>query len=595
MRRNRRRRGHALLLTVAAACALVAAGLVSVAPGAIAAPTADADAAERVHAFGAAPALTGRVPDDAVGAAATPTGRGLVVAGASGAVRALGDATFAGGVDGPLNAPILDLAATPTGRGYWLAGGDGGIFSFGDARFFGSTGDLRLNQPVVGMAATPTGAGYWLVARDGGVFSFGDARFFGSTGGMTLNEPIVGMAASPRGTGYWLVARDGGVFAFGDAGFFGSTGAMTLNEPITGLAATPTAGGYWLVARDGGVFTFGDARFLGSDAGRLAAGTAAVDLLAGPAGDGYWIVAGGRRVRLALAGDVHGERQIGDEVRRGGNPLAEVAPVLTAADVAAVNLETPVAEAGGAAQTKEFVFLAPPELLTALHDGGVDVLNLANNHALDHGAGTMLETVRQARDHGLLTVGAGADAAAAFRPAYVDVRGVRVGFVGLSRVVPPGWAATATRPGVASAYDTRAALAAVREAAAAADVVVVLVHWGIELDRCPGGDLVRLAEALHAAGADVVAGHHPHVLQGVDARTDGVTAYSLGNFVWYHDSPPSDVTGILDVTVDTGVSVATTFRPAEIGPDGHPRLLDGAAAADVRRRVDGGPAGCWQG
>jgi poly-gamma-glutamate synthesis protein (capsule biosynthesis protein) len=445
------------------------------------------------------------------------------------------------------------------------------------------------------MAATPTGGGYWLVARDGGVFSFGDARFFGSTGSMVLNEPIVGMAVAPQGSGYWLVARDGGIFSFGDVGFFGSTGAIRLNEPIAGMAATPSGGGYWLVARDGGVFTFGDARFHGSDAGRLAPGTAAVDLAVGPAGDGYWIVAGGRRVRLALAGDVHGERQIADEVRRGGNPLAEVAPVLAAADDAAVNLETPVADSGGAAQPKEFVFLAPPELLTALRDGGVDVVNLANNHALDHGAGTMLETVRRAREHGLLPVGAGADAAAAYRPAYLDVRGVRVAFVGLSRVVPPGWAATASRPGVAYAYDTRAALGAVRDAAANADVVVVLIHWGIELDRCPGGDIVRLADALHGAGADVVAGHHPHVLQGVDARADRVTAYSLGNFVWYHDTPPSDVTGILDVTVDPGASVATTFRPAEIGADGHPRLLQGAAADDVRRRVSGGPSGCWQG
>jgi poly-gamma-glutamate synthesis protein (capsule biosynthesis protein) len=207
----------------------------------------------------------------------------------------------------------------------------------------------------------------------------------------------------------------------------------------------------------------------------------------------------------------------------------------------------------------------------------------------------MLETVRRSRDAGLVTVGAGAVAAEAFRPGYVDVRGQRVGFVGLSRVVPPGWAATATRPGVASAYDVRAALAAVREARAHAEVVVVLIHWGIELDRCPGGDLVRLAGALHDAGAAVVAGHHPHVLQGVDARPDRVTAYSLGNFVWYHDSPPSDVTGILDVTVAPGAGVDTTFRPAEIGSDGHPRLLGGDRAEAVRRSVAGGPSGCWQG
>ncbi len=180
----------------------------------------------------------------------------------------------------------------------------------------------------------------------------------------------------------------------------------------------------------------------------------------------------------------------------------------------------------------------------------------------------------------------------AYRPGYVDVRGLRVGIVGLSRVVPGGWAAGPGRPGVASGFDERASLAAVREAAASADVVVVMIHWGIELDRCPGADIVRFAAALHDAGADVVAGHHPHVLQGIDASRDRVTAYSLGNFVWYHDRSPSSTTGILDVTVEPGVGVSTGFQPARIGPDGRPRLLAGSEAEAVRASVDGGPSGC---
>jgi poly-gamma-glutamate synthesis protein (capsule biosynthesis protein) len=310
-------------------------------------------------------------------------------------------------------------------------------------------------------------------------------------------------------------------------------------------------------------------------------------------GDGYWIVAGRSRLRVAIAGDVHGERQIADLVRAGGNPLSEVAPLLSGADAAAVNLETPAGDAG-TAQSKEFVFLAPPQLLTALKAAGVDVVTLANNHALDHGAGTMLDTVRRAREAGLVVVGAGANAAEAYAPRYVDVRGHRIAFVGLSRVVPPGWAATGSRAGVASAYDARAALGAVRTARANADAVVVLIHWGVELDRCPGGELTRLADALHDAGADVVAGSHPHVLQGIDARADRVTAFSLGNFVWYHDRAPSDTTGVLDVAIDPA-GMETSFHPARIGGDGRPRLTDGAEAAAVRHAVASGPGGCWRG
>ena len=500
-----------------------------------------------VLAFGDAPAFAGPIPDDAVAAAATTSARGLVVAGSSGVVAALGDAVHAG-----------------------------------------PEGPLALNQPVVGIARTAAGGGYWLVARDGGVFSFGDAVFFGSTGDVALNQPIVGMASTPSGRGYWLVARDGGVFSFGDAVFFGSTGDVALNQPIVGMASTPTGRGYRLVARDGGVFTFGDASFRGSAAGALPAGASAGALAASR--DGYWVVAGAARVRVGLAGDVHGERQIGDVLRAGDNPLGHVAPLLSGLDVAAVNLETPAGRPG-TPQAKEFVFLAPPELLTALASSGVDVVSLANNHALDHGAGTLLDTIERARAAGLAVVGAGADAAEAYSPAYLEVRGRTVAFVGLSRVVPPGWAATASRPGVASAYDERAALGAVRAARARSDAVVVLVHWGIELDRCPGRDLVRFADALHAAGASVVAGHHPHVLQGVDARPSRVTAYSLGNFVWYHDRPPSDVTGVLEVALDDG-GVDATFHPARIGADGSPRPATGDDADAIRRSVASGPDGC---
>jgi poly-gamma-glutamate synthesis protein (capsule biosynthesis protein) len=230
--------------------------------------------------------------------------------------------------------------------------------------------------------------------------------------------------------------------------------------------------------------------------------------------------------------------------------------------------------------------------LTSLKSGGLDVITLANNHALDHGPATLVETIANAREAGLVVVGAGSNVGEAFRPAFVDAGGQRIAFVGLSMVVPAGWAATANRPGVASAYDQGRALDAVHRASAQADAVVVLIHWGTELARCPSAAQVKLANALHGAGALVVAGAHPHVLQGIEARSDRVTAYSLGNFVWYHNQPPSDTTGILDITVDAG-RVETEFRPARIGANGRPALLNGDAANAVRAAAMG--SSCWRG
>jgi len=239
--------------------------------------------------------LPARVPAVA-DVAATPSGRGLWVANADGAVRALGDAPDLGSLGGQqLTQPIVGMAATPSGGGFWLVARDGGIFSFGDAPFVGSTGAIPLNQPIVGLAATPSGQGYWLVAADGGIFSFGDARFFGSTGAVPLNQPIVGMQATPSGEGYWLVARDGGIFAFGDAPFLGSTGDVALNAPIVRMAGTASGRGYRFVAADGGIFSFGDASFHGSGAARSLPASV-VGITATPTGRGYWLVTGAGRV-----------------------------------------------------------------------------------------------------------------------------------------------------------------------------------------------------------------------------------------------------------------------------------------------------------
>ena len=203
---------------------------------------------------------------EAVGIAATPSGRGYHIATAFGRVLSYGDARADGDATRVrLSKPIVAVAAHPDG-GYWLAAADGGVFAFG-AAFHGAV-DRPLDRPVVAMVASPTGRGYWLAATDGGIFAFGDAGFHGSMGGRPLSRPIVGLAATATGRGYWLVAADGGIFAFGDAGFHGSMGGRPLARPVVAMAPTPTGKGYWLIAADGGIFAFGDAGFHGSMGGR---------------------------------------------------------------------------------------------------------------------------------------------------------------------------------------------------------------------------------------------------------------------------------------------------------------------------------------
>lgn len=159
--------------------------------------------------------------------------------------------------------------------------------------------------------------------------------------------------------------------------------------------------------------------------------------------------------------------------------------------------------------------------------------------------------------------------------------------MGLTGVLPwLEWAATADRSGLASAYDVDAAVGAVRRAARRADTVVVAVHWGDELVACPDGDQLGLATRLARAGADVVAGHHPHVLQGVDRVGGALVAYSLGNFVWYADSEETTASAVLTATVAGGRVLRHTVTPARIDPaTGAPVPLAARAAVTARRAL----------
>lgn len=290
-------------------------------------------------------------------------------------------------------------------------------------------------------------------------------------------------------------------------------------------------------------------------------------------------------ITIAFAGDVHGEKQIRRALEAGKQPLAQMAPVLSAADLAIVNLETAVGD-GGQAADKQHTFLAPRALLAALRDAGVDVVSLANNHSLDYGWPTLRSGLAWVGEAGLAAVGVGEDAAKAYAPHVVEVRGRRVAVVGLTRVIPRRqWAAGAARPGLASGYDLPTAAAAVRAGAAAADHVVVVVHWGTELANCPDHHQVTLARALHEAGADVVVGHHPHVLQGVDHGLHGLTAYSLGNLLWYSTGPVTGLSGVLSVTLGPEGVGGWQLHPAVVDTSGAPLPAGEEDTKRVRERL----------
>ena len=264
--------------------------------------------------------------------------------------------------------------------------------------------------------------------------------------------------------------------------------------------------------------------------------------------------------RLLAGGDVMMELT----EAAGIDPFAGIVPPLASAELALVNVEMTIAS-GGTAEPKSFVFRAPPSAAGTMGAAGIDIGSLANNHALDYGPAALYETIGNLQAAGVSPVGARADEGGAYAPATVDIQGVRVAVIGATRVVPwASWTAD-DGPGLASAYAEARLVEAVRSAKREHDVVIVMVHWGVELAPCPDDNQQRLGAALIDAGASVVLGAHPHVLQPIVQRGDGVIAYSLGNFVWVPRSGRTGETGVLEVR----------FRGAEVvGQQLYPHVLD---------------------
>jgi len=290
--------------------------------------------------------------------------------------------------------------------------------------------------------------------------------------------------------------------------------------------------------------------------------------------------AGPPSVTISFVGDMMLASRVGGLAAEHGTEwlFGGISKALLSDDLTIGNLECAVATCGVRA-AKKYTFRANPALLPGLRRGGIDAVSLANNHALDYGRPALVETFKHLRAAGLPFAGAGESLAAAARPVVMSAGRERVALVAASRVLPSGsWCAGADRPGIAPAYDPTRLLAEIRGARSDADMVVAYLHWGTERAIRPQRYQRALARRCIEAGADLVVGAHPHVLQGFEYCGGRLIAYSLGNFV-FNDRTPTTV--ILRTTFE-----GATLKRAEVIPCAvvgyRPRVMGDTAA---RRRL----------
>lgn len=211
---------------------------------------------------------------------------------------------------------------------------------------------------------------------------------------------------------------------------------------------------------------------------------------------------------------------------------------IDAADIFMVNQEFPFTDRGTAAEDKQYTFRLPPEKVSMFHEMGIDIVTLANNHILDFGEVGLLDSCETLDAAGIRYVGGGPDFDRASQLETITVGDKVIGFLGTSRVyMATSWAAGKDHPGVFSTYDPTLPLEAIKEAREQCDYLVVYVHWGVERETTPKTYQEVMGRQYIDAGADLVIGSHPHVLQPVEYYNGKPIVYSLGNFVFGSSIP----------------------------------------------------------
>ena len=279
-----------------------------------------------------------------------------------------------------------------------------------------------------------------------------------------------------------------------------------------------------------------------------------------------------------LAG--HYEEDVGDSVDRAFLGF----DLLKTADIAMVNLECPVTTRGRLV-SKPYNFRMHPRFLSALTLAGVDVVNLANNHIFDFGKVGLFDTISYLDSIGIQHVGAGRSASEARMPAIIRANGKQIALLGY---YGGGEAPKATR-WTAGVADRRVSqihrdIERIRRENSA-DYVVVNLHWGAEKADTPDRDQIEFAHAVIDAGADIIIGHHPHVLQGIERYKSGVIVYSLGNFVFGGNSRDTYDTVLFEVRLVDKDNASYRLIPIRI-ERWQARELKGAESDSVLGQVE---------
>ena len=270
---------------------------------------------------------------------------------------------------------------------------------------------------------------------------------------------------------------------------------------------------------------------------------------------------------LVFGGDVMLGRSCAAQIENGTDPFAGIATLLRGASFAAANLECTISTLGDSSQ--RYAFRAPVRAAQLLRRAGFRAMGLANNHAFDFGAAALKDCAARLSQQQVLPIGVGKPESNDYTPRFFSVlNGRKIALLAISDVGP------AAAPQIAAVSDRVGLNAAIANARLRANLVVCLVHWGVENSQNITGEQRELARWLIDHGVDLVVGSHPHCVQALDFYHGCPIAYSLGNLVF--DGAPTIKSwnrgALLQIGLDENAQASSACLIPIVLEDGFPRV-----------------------
>jgi poly-gamma-glutamate synthesis protein (capsule biosynthesis protein) len=284
-------------------------------------------------------------------------------------------------------------------------------------------------------------------------------------------------------------------------------------------------------------------------------------------------------ITLIFVGDIMLDRGVKFMVEKYGGGdykflFSKITDELKRADVLFGNLESIISNKGKKVGSI-YSFRAEPEAIEGLKFAGFDILSVANNHIFDYGREGMEDSFKRLKEAKIDFVGGGFNEKEAFAPAIKKINGIKIAFLAYTNLGSEYWSAKGNRSGIAwlTAENLKKGI---KEAKENADLVIVSMHFGKEYKRELNSEQKYFAHLAIDSGADLVIGHHPHVVQEIENYKGKYIAYSLGNFVFDQTFSQETMKGrLLEVLLKNGKITKVISKDIKINNFFQPELAEG--------------------